>query len=208
MEYMTLDEIALKYKTDKASPWHNYCYVYEKHFAKWRNVPIDILEIGVQFGLSLNTWAEFFPNAQIYGVDIDCAHCPITSSRVHLIEGDGANPETYSGYAGSPTIIVDDGSHLAADQREAFNILWPRLTPGGIYAIEDVGTWFDPYFNCLDAAKALMWLLQSAVHQSGKSYHGKPGGPSKEPLTFFEKTVESIEITKDLVILTKRFLKI
>lgn len=36
-------------------------------------------------------------------------------------------------------LIVDDASHFLAETRESFNILFPKLAPGGYYIIEDWG---------------------------------------------------------------------
>ena len=36
-------------------------------------------------------------------------------------------------------LVVDDASHLLRETRESFNLLFPRLRPGGTYVIEDWG---------------------------------------------------------------------
>ena len=35
-------------------------------------------------------------------------------------------------------VIIDDGSHKPSDQIKSFEILWPMLSDGGLYIIEDV----------------------------------------------------------------------
>jgi RHS repeat-associated protein len=64
---MTLDEIGLKFGTDKSSIYHNYLPFYERY----RNEPMKLLEIGVAGGASLAMWTEYFPNSAIVGADID-----------------------------------------------------------------------------------------------------------------------------------------
>jgi RHS repeat-associated protein len=68
---MTLDEIGLKFGTDKSSIYHNYLSFYERFFERYRDEPIKLLEIGVAGGASLAMWNEYFPQALIVGADID-----------------------------------------------------------------------------------------------------------------------------------------
>ena len=73
----TLDEIFNANGTDKGSQFgcpgyapHNLGPVYEEAFAPLRLEPIKLLEIGVQGGASIKSWLEYFPSAQIYGIDL------------------------------------------------------------------------------------------------------------------------------------------
>lgn len=65
---MTLDEIGLKYNTDKSSRAHGYLDFYEKYFPK--DLQGRILEIGVMDGYSLKMWNEYYSKAEIIGIDI------------------------------------------------------------------------------------------------------------------------------------------
>jgi hypothetical protein len=38
-------------------------------------------------------------------------------------------------------IVIDDASHLYAESRRSFELLFPRMRPGGLYVIED-WAWF------------------------------------------------------------------
>src|SRR5690349_839743 len=59
--------------------WAHYLDHYDRHFAKYRNTPVKMLEIGVSKGGSLEMWREYFgPQAVIYGIDVD----PECASRV------------------------------------------------------------------------------------------------------------------------------
>ncbi|HMH33204.1 MAG TPA: hypothetical protein VK543_09260, partial [Puia sp.] len=52
--------------------WHHYFEIYDRHFSRFRNKEINILEIGVLHGGSLQMWKEYFgPKAKIYGIDIN-----------------------------------------------------------------------------------------------------------------------------------------
>jgi hypothetical protein len=43
------------------------------------------------------------------------------------------------GETASLDFVVDDASHLYAETKQSFNALFPHLSPGGIYAVEDWG---------------------------------------------------------------------
>ena len=52
--------------------WVHYFEIYERHFSRFRNKEIVIVEIGVFQGGSLQMWKNYFGDkAIIYGIDID-----------------------------------------------------------------------------------------------------------------------------------------
>ncbi|CAH1785745.1 unnamed protein product, partial [Owenia fusiformis] len=52
--------------------WNHYFDIYHRHFARFRNKEMTLLEIGVRNGGSLKMWRDYFgPGVQIYGIDID-----------------------------------------------------------------------------------------------------------------------------------------
>ena len=65
-----LTKLAQVYETDK---WgvHAYTPYYHELFNSKRNWVYNLLEIGVLNGASLRMWRDFFPNAQILGIDIE-----------------------------------------------------------------------------------------------------------------------------------------
>ena len=66
----TLSELGKKFNTDKGTI-HSYLDYYESVFERIRFDPIVILEIGIYEGASLEMWAEYFPMAEIHGIDIN-----------------------------------------------------------------------------------------------------------------------------------------
>ena len=67
---MTLDEIGLRYGTDKASSGHKYLAHYERVLTPLRDDAFTMIEIGGLNGASLQMWRDFFPSATIVCVDI------------------------------------------------------------------------------------------------------------------------------------------
>ena len=52
--------------------WVHYFDIYDRHFSRFRNREIVMLEIGVSQGGSLQMWKNYFGGkAKIFGIDID-----------------------------------------------------------------------------------------------------------------------------------------
>jgi cephalosporin hydroxylase len=133
-------EIAARYPTDRAH--HYYHLVYEELYGDRRNEVESVLEVGVLKGGGLMSFADYFPNATIYGMDIDLDRIScvpqdyLDNDRIILIPGDSTVTRIIEPY--SFDIIIDDGSHKYHDQLATFQNLYPRLNAGGLYSIEDV----------------------------------------------------------------------
>lgn len=145
----TLSEIFDKYRVneeaghaDKGSI-HSYIETYEKILAPFRN-KCSILEIGIALGYSVKMWNDYFHNSYIVGNDLTLvfdtkAIVPKNFNKILYIEADGTKPEFLPKLgAGTFDVIIDDGSHMEADQIASFNLLKHRMNPGGIYIIEDI----------------------------------------------------------------------
>ena len=117
---------------------HSYIEIYYHfRFNKIRFNKLNILEIGVSTGLSLEMWCEYFPYSNIIGVEKDNINYKPSNDRIKLIIGDGTDSKTFQNI-GDLDIVIDDGSHIFTDQIFSYAILYDRLKKGGIYIIEDV----------------------------------------------------------------------
>lgn len=145
---MTLDSLAIKYSSDKSSLGHNYCPFYEQHLPK---NPKRILEIGVKEGASMCMWLEYFPNAEIHGLDLFQENTSLSVLERITREFD-YNYDFFDGrrflHQGNQCdwrlleelrkydfdVIIDDGSHNSRDQMMTFF----GLFNGKHYFIEDL----------------------------------------------------------------------
>jgi hypothetical protein len=146
--------LAAYYGTDK---WgrHRYGQHYQRHLEKFRGRRFTMLEIGIggyqhqgKGGASLRAWQDFFPQAQIIGLDIEDKSF-VDGGRIRSYQGSQADPELLrriSREAGPFLLIVDDGSHRPEHVRASFEVLFPLLVDGGIYVIEDTQTSYWPEF--------------------------------------------------------------
>ena len=99
-----------------------------------------VCEVGVFRGHSLRLWQELFPQGLIAGVDIDPdALWPDGTVRIVARQDHPALPEILGAYAPAWDLIVDDASHQGLVSLATFEVLWPLVSPGGFYVIED---WF------------------------------------------------------------------
>jgi hypothetical protein len=140
-------------------PGSNYTDVYEAYLHPLRSRPIDLLEIGLGVkgerwqtyiangrnaagGASVKMWSDYFPQARIYGIDVNPAGY-LDDDRVTTAivdQGDRDELEAFLASLGDVSfdLIVDDGSHRPDHQQISLSVLFPRLKPGGLYFIEDL----------------------------------------------------------------------
>lgn len=137
---MNLDELALKYGTDKGPQSHHYTEQYEELFSEMRDRHLKILEIGVLAGASVKMWRDYFPNAQVVGIDINLQL--EGSERLKILQCDAASAGALVSMAereGLFDIVIDDGSHAHVHHMTAFYSLFPfYMKRRGMYFIEDL----------------------------------------------------------------------
>jgi hypothetical protein len=135
------------YGTDKWNG-HYYAQHYETHFAAIRHQKLNILEIGIGGyedprggGESLRMWRTYFPNANIFGIDIYEKSCH-DERRIKTFKGSQVDDNFLQNVIeeiGQIDIVVDDGSHINEHVIHTFNFLFPRINCQW-YVVEDVQT--------------------------------------------------------------------
>tara|TARA_A100001015_G_C14826374_1_gene646843 strand:- start:7 stop:918 length:912 start_codon:yes stop_codon:yes gene_type:complete len=139
-----LYKISLKYSPTKRR--HDYLKRYNFHFYPIREKVKKILEIGVDKGESLYMWEEYFPNAEIHGLDINKECEKFNKGRVKIHIGDQSNKNFLNDLGEKNNffdIIIDDGSHIHDHIIKSFTSLYPFLKNGGYYVVEDVVNNYD-----------------------------------------------------------------
>lgn len=140
--YKKLTEIGLKHGTDKAF-FHLFTEFYNDCFENYLNKEINILEIGIAKGKSILMLKEYFPNANIYAIDID-------KDSVNLELGDSVHKFLCSQDDFEKLnkifnnlkfdIIIEDGSHMTSHQQSSLGFFFNFLNKDGIYICEDLHT--------------------------------------------------------------------
>ena len=119
---------------------HSYIESYEELLAPHRD-NCTFMEIGLAYGLSVAMWDEYF---DLY-CDLHAADISIVFDMKPFLprwtfhEMDATKPD-FLDAIGDTTfdVIIDDGSHMTADQLATRDLLLPRMNPGGLYIIEDI----------------------------------------------------------------------
>jgi hypothetical protein len=131
--------------------WLQYLPAYDEQFGRFRQGfplpdgsrrPLRLLEIGVAQGGSLQLWRRYFgPDAVIFGIDIDPRVKAVDDTDLEVRIGSQVDPEFLRGVVaemGGVDVVLDDGSHQAQHMRASFDVLFPLLSDGGLYAVEDL----------------------------------------------------------------------
>ena len=140
-----------EFKTNKHKvihKWTQYFPVYEKILAEWKNKTINVLEIGVLDGGSLELWHRYFgPQATIIGIDNhaqpNSQGLVFDSPCINFRKGNQSDTNFLSSLVqefGEFDIVIDDGSHISSDVIESFKFLYPYVSKNGLYIIEDTHT--------------------------------------------------------------------
>jgi len=207
----TLDEIGLSYGTDKASHHHDFLRFYERRLAGLVNEAFTLIEIGVYRGGSVRTWSEYFPHAKIVGLDISSDCKAYEGGNVHIRIGDASRSDflfEVLNEFGRPAVVIDDGSHRWDHQITTFQVMFPLLSPGGTYIVEDLDTSFDAHlkqasFEGLSPISAFDYLTKLSRAVTADAALG-----DERPYDLFisdnSKWVSSVEFGRRTAILGKK----
>lgn len=139
-----------------------HCYIdlfYEMEFGRLRFQKNRLLEIGVRSGASLALWANYFPDIEIYGFDIEAIGSPHGPVQEYLdypcikyFQKDAYSYESASLVTGKFTILIDDGPHSLKSQMLFLSLYLDKLDINGILIIEDI---LRPYRDSLALIRSL-----------------------------------------------------
>jgi len=154
MELTPLCELGFKHRTDKCPQlFHTYTPFYYNLLKERKDSIKKVLELGIGTlttmkhisdynpGASHRMWRDFFPNAQIYGADID-PNVIFQEDRITTFLVDTTKEEDLKELikkTGSDIdLVIDDGPHNALYQMQTARTLMPLLDKNVTYIIEDV----------------------------------------------------------------------
>lgn len=147
----TLTAIANEENTDKGTSFgaaHGYTRLYERHFKHLREKPVRLLEVGIYKGDSMRMWRRYFPHAEIFGIDHGeqepIPDIPGVRSWLGKQEDGEFIRRFLEESGGQFDVVIDDGGHRADETVATFRHLWPAVTPGGVYVIEDLHCSYHP----------------------------------------------------------------
>ena len=184
---MTLEQLGDKYQTDKTLH-HGYHHFYPRFLEPLRNETFNMLEIGLgsfqdNTGNSPKLWKEYFPNANVFVMDIDYEYKDEFGTIIRGDQSDIKDITKVANIVEKAKFIIDDGSHHPEHQLLTFTHLFNYLLePGGVYIIEDIEcSYWNPkediygyktgYLNIIDYFTKYQNELNSEFHD-GKNTLG------------------------------------
>lgn len=133
--------------------WQQALMAYQRHFARYANYDVKLLEVGVQSGGSIAMYrAALGAKCHYYGMDINpkCTQFdnPFTTIAI-LDQGQEAHWNHYwANVVPNVDILIDDGGHQGFQMLTTLRQL-PHIAPGGVHLIEDIHGTNENYMTSL-----------------------------------------------------------
>jgi hypothetical protein len=186
-----------------AHKWKHYFPIYERHFARFVDRPIVMIEIGCGEGGSLQMWKRYLgPLATIVGLDIRPECAAFEEDQIHVRIGDQRDPTFLAEVLrefGDPSIVLDDGSHMMSHVRASFDALYPRVMADGVYMVEDLHTaYWDEYEGGVGKPESFIEFAKRLIDEIN-AVHSR--GAVQE--TAFSKTTLSMHVYDSIIAFEK-----
>jgi cephalosporin hydroxylase len=176
--------------------WEHYFDIYHRHFARFVGQKVNVLEIGIYSGGSLEMYRSYFgEKSHIYGVDIHESCKAYENDHISVFIGDQADRSFWRTFKKSVQgidILIDDGGHTPVQQQITLEEMLPYLSPGGVYVCEDV---HGSYNDFSTFAAGLINEL-NAVNIVSRSLH-------ESTVSQFQSSINSIHFYPYLIVIEK-----
>lgn len=172
----------------------HYFDIYQRHLGRFVGSPVQVVEVGVFGGGSLELWATYFgPQCHVHGIDIRPECRRYTRQNITVHTGDQGDRRFWADFkrtVGPVDILIDDGSHYPEHQIVTLEEMLPYLRPGGVFICEDirgVENAFAAYAG--DLARHLNYVH---LTQSGRSETAP-----------FQQSIQSIHFYPSIMVIEK-----
>jgi len=202
-------ELGIKYQTDKILH-HRFDRIYEKFLNPLKEKNIKLFEIGCGADYaSFNMWKEFFPNGDIFCMDINEE---IITDRGIVYRGDQTKKEDLNRMVetiGKCDIIIDDGSHITKHQIDTFNFLFEKmLKNGGIYIIEDIEASYWNKNSTLYGYKIdeynIIDYFSSLPHKINSEFSNLKNSQKISSITHYKNCIIIVKMTDEEIVESNR----
>lgn len=229
-----LDDLVFYLDRDKNTPVtpNNDGFLLEKpvrllhqYMAMWQSRSTadikNILELGIYGGGSIAFWFQLIRPNKYVAIDLanwsntEYFNKYITShnldSRIKTLWNVDQSDRKMlrqivaTEYNSPLDLIIDDASHLYAETRASFEVLFPLLKPGGLYIIEDWswGCWPNLPVNFLPIGTELPRLIHQIVDAAGSMQRFLSSEPSNAKLRTINPLIASVTIYADIVVIER-----
>ena len=185
--------------------WKHYFDVYDRHFSKYRNKDIVILEIGVSQGGSLQMWKDYFGDrAKIYGIDINPQCKELEEENIQIFIGSQSDRKflrEVKSQIPPIDILIDDGGHTMVQQIISFEELFNHVKEDGVYLCEDLHTSYWLEYGGGYKRRGTFIEYSKKFIDSINAYHSRQKNLKVDEFT---KSVFSIHYYDSILVLEKR----
>lgn len=185
--------------------WQHYFEIYDRHFSRFREKEVVVVEFGVYQGGSLQMWKHYFgPGARIYGIDIN-PHCKqLEEDRIEIIIGDQEDRDFLRSLASripKIDVLIEDGGHTMGQQIATFEEMFPQVAADGIYLCEDLHTSYWPdYGGGLRRRDSFIEYSKHFIDRLN-AWHSVEPDYKVDPMT---RTAHSLSYYDSVIVIEKR----
>lgn len=142
------------------------------------------------------------PHAQIVGIDIRPECAAFEEDQIAIRIGDQSDIiflQSILDEFGVPDIVLDDGSHIMRHLKATFEFLYPRISPSGVFLVEDLHTaYWEEYEGGLHKEGSFIEITKGLIDELNAEH-------TRDALaeTAFSKTTQSIHIYDSICVFEK-----
>jgi hypothetical protein len=188
--------------------WEHYFEVYDRHFSRFRNTDVHVVEFGVGQGGSLQMWKDYFgPDCQIFGIDINPECQNLEESQIKIFTGDQGDRKflrSLSGFIPRIDILIDDGGHTMQQQIATFEELFSSIDSTGVYLCEDLHTSYWSEWGGGYRKKETFIEYSKNFIDYINAWHSRT---KKLQVTDFTESVHSLHFYDSVLVIEKRPVK-
>lgn len=185
--------------------WIHYFDVYDRHFSRFRDKEIIILEIGLFQGGSLQMWKDYFGNkAKIYGIDINPECKVFEDEQVTVLIGSQSDRNFLKEVREKipqVDILIDDGGHTMQQQIVTFEELFSHVKADGVYLCEDLHTSYWLTFGGGYQRRGTYIEYSKNFIDYLNAYHSEQNSLQ---VSDFTKSVDSLHYYDSILVIEKR----
>lgn len=198
-------------KHRRLDKWINYFKVYEQWFSPYRGKEIVFVEVGVQFGGSLQMWKNYFgKNAKIIGIDINPKCKKLEEERITVEIGSQEDENFWRKFKKKyprVDILLDDGGHTMNQQIVTFREMFPHIKDGGLYMCEDCHTsyWDEPRWpgGGVEVPGTFIEFTKKLIDEINAFATKDPRSKEERPITYNTINISGLHFYASMVVAEK-----
>ena len=185
--------------------WDHYFEIYDRHFKKYKDKDVVLLEVGVSRGGSLQMWSDYFgEGSKFYGIDIDPRCKEFENENTKIFIGSQADRK-FLDYVKDNIppvdILIDDGGHYMDQQIILFEKLFGYVKKNGVYLCEDTHSSYWLVFGGGYKRRGTFIEYSKNFIDMLNAFHSEQ---SKYKINNFTKSVNSIHYYDSVLVIEKR----